>query len=68
MWLLTFTKSTGLLDLDGEGSTVVCACVEVGAGLGEGDAIGTGATVLIATPLFQTNFLPIFTQVNFLPM
>jgi hypothetical protein len=40
-----------------------------GVGDGEcvGDGEGVGVGLLIATPLFQTNFLPDLTQVNFLP-
>ncbi len=34
-------------------------------GVGDGEGVGVG--LLIATPLFQTNFLPDLTQVNFLP-
>jgi hypothetical protein len=45
----------------------------VGVELGVGEATGVGVAVgvdfgtEIDTPLFQTNFLPLFTHVNFLP-
>jgi len=50
--------------------------VEVTSGVGEGVGLGVGNGVGaedgfgfgIATPLFQTNFLPLFTHVNFLPL
>ena len=53
----------------------VCVGVEVGVGSGVGDGEGvgvgvgdtTGAGFLIATPLFQTSFVPDLTQVNFFP-
>ncbi len=35
-------------------------------GVGEGDGFGRGV-VFSTTPLFQSNFFPTFTQVNFLP-
>lgn len=47
--------------------------VDIGVGEGSGVAIGvgvgvaTGSGFLIATPLFQTSFVPDLTQVNFLP-
>ena len=37
--------------------------VELGVGVG----VGVGVSFLIATPLFQTNFFPLFMQVYFLP-
>jgi hypothetical protein len=39
----------------------------VGSGVGEGEGVGvaTGEGFLIATPLFQTSFVPDLTQVNF---
>ena len=40
--------------------------VGVATGVGVGDATGTG--LAIATPLFHTNFLPLFTHVYFLPL
>ena len=39
----------------------------VGVGVGVGDGVGVGVGFLIATPLFQTSFVPDFMQVNFLP-
>ena len=56
----------------GDGSGVG---VGVGEGEGEGEGSGVGVAVgvatcvgfLIATPLFQTSFLPDLMQVNFLP-
>jgi hypothetical protein len=41
----------------------------VGSGVGEGEGVGvaTGEGFLIATPLFQTSFVPDLTQVNFFP-
>jgi hypothetical protein len=54
----------------GDGSGVG---VGVGVGSGVGDAVGvavgvaTGVGGLIATPLFQTSFLPDLMQVNFFP-
>jgi hypothetical protein len=53
--------------------------VGVGVGVGTGVGVGVGSAglktglgdgfgaALIATPLFQTSFLPDFTHVNFLP-
>jgi hypothetical protein len=45
---------------DGEG-----VCVGVGVGVGVG--VATGAGFFIATPLFQTSFVPVLTQVYFFP-
>ena len=44
--------------------------VELGVGeaTGVGVADGVGFGTEIATPLFQTSFLPLFMQVNFLPL
>jgi hypothetical protein len=51
------TVGVGVGEADGVGSTV---------GTGVGISAGLGfATVM---PLFQTSFLPLFTQVNFLPL
>ncbi len=44
----------------------VGATVWVGVGVGIG--VATGAGFGTATPLFQTNFLPLFTHVYFLPL
>jgi hypothetical protein len=43
----------------------VVSGVGIGLGIGEGvgEGLETGAAVLIATPLFQTSFLPDLTQV-----
>jgi hypothetical protein len=41
--------------------------VGVGDGSGEGVGVAIGAGFLIATPLFQSSFVPDLTQVNFLP-
>ena len=45
--------------------------VGVGSGVGDGEGVGvgvaTGAGFFIATPLFQTSFVPDLMQVNFLP-
>jgi hypothetical protein len=47
--------------------------VDVGVGVGSGNGVGvgvgvtTGAGFFIATPLFQTSFVPDLMQVNFLP-
>jgi hypothetical protein len=42
--------------------------VEEGVGVGVAAAVAIGfAAAFIATPLFQTNLVPDFTQVNFLP-
>jgi hypothetical protein len=61
------------------GTTGVGNGVAVGAGVGTGVGDGVGSTglntgfgdsfgaALIATPLFQTSFVPDLTQVNFLP-
>jgi hypothetical protein len=35
----------------------------VSDGIGDGDTFGSGVAILIATPLFQTNFLPDFMHV-----
>ena len=48
--------------------------VEVTSGVGEGVGVGVGVGVTagtgfaIATPLFQTSFLPLLMQVYFLPL
>jgi predicted membrane protein len=46
--------------------------VGVGSGVGVGEGVGVGVGVgvgfLIATPLFQTSFLPDLTQVNLMPL
>ncbi len=49
--------------------------VGVGVGVADGEGVGVGVTVgvatgvggLMATPLFQTSFLPDLMQVNFFP-
>jgi hypothetical protein len=45
--------------------------VRVGSGVGDGEGVGTGVAAgvgfLIATPLFQTSFLPDLTQVYLIP-
>jgi hypothetical protein len=45
--------------------------VGVGSGIGDGEGVGVGVATgdgfLIATPLFQTSFVPDLTQVNFFP-
>ena len=47
--------------------------VGVGSGVGDGEGVGVGVGVatdagfLIATPLFQTSFVPDLMQVNFFP-
>jgi hypothetical protein len=53
-----------VLELDG-----VATGVGVGVGVkeGEGTGVGIGFGAAIEIPLFQTSFLPLFTQVNFLP-
>ena len=67
--------------MDKVGTTGVGNCVAVGVGVGTGvsDGVGVGSTglktglgdgfgaALIATPLFQTSFVPDLTQVNFFP-
>ena len=44
----------------------------VGSGVGDGEGVGVGVTTgvgfLIATPLFQTSFLPDLTQVYLIPL
>ena len=55
---------------------IVGVGVGVGSGVGIGEGVGSGIAVAagvglgtaIATPLFQTNFFPLFTHVNFLPL
>jgi hypothetical protein len=46
--------------------------VGVGSGVGDGEGVGVGVTTgvgfLITTPLFQTSFLPDFTQVYLVPL
>jgi hypothetical protein len=46
--------------------------VGVGSGIGDGEGVGVGVATgdgfLIATPLFQTSFVPDLTQVNFFPL
>ena len=51
----------------GDGNTVG---VELGVGeaTGVGVAVGIGFGTEIATPLLQISFLPLFMQVNFLPL
>ena len=39
----------------------------VGIGVATGDGVATGNGFGIATPLFQTSFVPDLTQVNFFP-
>ena len=39
----------------------------MGVGEGIGDGVATGEGFLIATPLFQTSFVPDLMHVNFLP-
>ncbi len=39
----------------------------VGSGVGVGVGVATGEGFLIATPLFQTSFVPDLMQVNFFP-
>ena len=62
------TTEHGSPAINGLGSGVF---VGVGVGVAEGDGVavgvaeGTGAGT--ATPLFHTSFLPLFTQVYFLP-
>jgi hypothetical protein len=63
----------------GDSGVGVGVGVAVGAGMGVGEGVGVGSAglktgfrvgcgaALIATPLFQTNFVPDLTQVNFLP-
>jgi hypothetical protein len=65
--------------MDKVGTTGVGNGVAVGVGVGTGLGVGVGSTglstglgdgfgaALIATPLFQTSFVPDLTQVNFLP-
>jgi hypothetical protein len=43
----------------------VGAGIDVGAGVGVG--VGVGTVLVTKAPLFQINFLPLFTHVNFLP-
>lgn len=59
------TVGVGVGDGDGEG-----VGIEVGSGVGVGVGVGvaTGSGFLIATPLFQTSFVPDLIQVNFLPL
>ena len=55
-------------------STQFSVGVGLGVGLGVGIGVGlgvgemAGAAVLIATPLFQTNFFPDLIQVYFFPL
>jgi hypothetical protein len=57
---------------DGEALGVVGVGAEVTSGVGEGVGLGVGVKdgfgFAIATPLFQTSFLPLFRHVNFLPL
>jgi hypothetical protein len=60
-----FKPSAGVLtgltgSIEGEG-------VAIGEAEGSGVEDCCGAACLIATPLFQSNFLPLFTQVYFFP-
>ena len=42
--------------------------VTVGVGVGVGVTVGVGVGFDIATPLFHTNFFPLFIHVYFLPL
>ena len=48
--------------------------VGIGSGIGDGEGVGVGVGIatgegfLIATPLFQTSFVPDLMQVNFFPL
>ena len=42
--------------------------IAVALGVGSGVGVTTGFGFAIATPLFQTSFLPLFTHVYFLPL
>ena len=44
-----------------------CGGVTVGVGVGVGVGVAAGEGLFIATPLFQTSFVPDLTQVNFFP-
>jgi len=52
-----------------QGTKLICVGVGVGVGVGVDVTVGVGfgAAALIATPLFQTSFVPDLMQVNFLP-
>jgi hypothetical protein len=54
-----------------QGTKFICVGAGVGVGVGVGVdvtvGVGFGAAALIATPLFQTSFVPDLMQVNFLP-
>jgi len=41
--------------------------VAEGVGIGVAEGVGIGVGLTIATPLFQSNFFPDLTQVNFIP-
>jgi hypothetical protein len=49
------------------GSASICVLVLLGLGEGCTVGVGDGFVTGIKTPLFQINFFPDLTQVNFLP-
>ena len=53
--------------LKSEGSVGVGVGVGVGVATGVGVGVATGVGLAMVTPLFHTSFLPLFTQVYFLP-
>jgi len=63
--------SVMILEFTGVGVGITIT-VGVGVGVAEGEGVGvvvaTGAGFATATPLFQTNFVPFFIQVYFLPL
>ena len=77
--LSNWSHSAGVSGSFSQGSEYVNGCegtftVAVGVGVGVGVATGVGvaeaagAGFATATPLFHTNFLPLFTHVYFLPL
>ena len=64
-----FLASVGVGEIEGVGTTLGEGVgVGVTAGVGVGIGVVAGAAFAIVIPLFQTSFLPLFTQVNFLPL
>ena len=70
MFIASPTVLQGSPATSGFGSGVlvgVGSAVGVGVGEGVGVGVGEGFGAGTKTPLFQTSFFPLFTQVNFLP-
>ena len=70
MFIASPTVLQGSPATSGFGSGVLVGVgsgIGVGVGSGVGVGVGEGFGAGTKTPLFQTSFFPLFTQVNFLP-